>query len=499
MTTSGPASALPAPVGSRRPPIAWRPLMAAIGALAVVLTATSAGYGYHRDELYFRMLQPGWGYVDQPPLTPLLARLTASVVDQPWAMRVPATIAALATVLLVALLTREVGGGGRAQALAAWGYAFAAFPLVFGHLLLTVTPDLLAWSAVALLVVRAVLRDEGRAWLWAGVVAGAATWNKFLIVLLVVSLAAGLVAVGPRRLPWRWVVAGVVAGALVASPNLLYQATHGWPQLTMGRQLGAGHGSEIRPQLVPFLGLLLGPPLVVVWGAGWWGLLRRPEWRRMRFLAVAFPVLVVLSLVAGAQVYYPLGLLTVLYAVGCVPAARVSPSWWVTLRIAVVVNALVSAVIALPLVPLGVLGSTPVPGINQAARDQVGWPAYVAQVARVRDGLPAGERGSAIVIAGNYGEAGALDRYGPATGLPLPLSGHNALWSERQPPPTRVTAIVVSEGAVRTAETVATCTVVAHLDNGVDVDNEEQDQPIALCRNPTRTWLDAWPAFRHLD
>ncbi|WP_295692295.1 glycosyltransferase family 39 protein, partial [Lapillicoccus sp.] len=290
--------------GVTRAPLARRPVGAAMVALAVVLTATSGGYGYHRDELYFRMLVPAWGYLDQPALTPLLARTMAAVVDQPWAMRVPATLICVATVLLVALITREVGGGARAQGLAAWGYAFAAFPLVFGHLLLTVTVDLLAWQAVTLRVIRAVLRDDGRAWLWAGVVAGAATWNKLLLAGLVVALVAGLLTVGPRRLPWRWLLAGAVAGLVIASPNLVYQATNGWPQLAMGRALVTVN-SGARAQVVPFLGLLLGPPLVVVWGAGWWALLRRPEWRRIRFLAVAFPVLVVLALVSSGQVYYP--------------------------------------------------------------------------------------------------------------------------------------------------------------------------------------------------
>ena len=206
---------------------------------------------------------------------------------------------------------------------------------------------------------------------------------------------------------------------------------------------------------------------------------------------------------AGGQVYYPLGLLAVLYAVGCVPAAALPPRWWRTLQALVVVNALVSSVIALPLLPLSVVGDTPVPGINQAAQDQVGWAAYVAQVARVRGGLPAGERESAILIAGNYGEAGALDRYGPALGLPTPFSGHNALADQAVPPDARVTAVVVGSGAVDSARGVATCEVVAQLDDAVDgraeVDNEEQGEPVAVCRDPRTTWQQAWPAFRHLD
>ncbi|MEP6629360.1 MAG: glycosyltransferase family 39 protein, partial [Lapillicoccus sp.] len=194
-----------------RSPVAWRPVGAAMAVLAVLLTVTSAGYGYHRDELYFRMLPPQWGYVDQPPLTPVLVQAMSALADQVWAVRLPATVFAVVTVLLVALVTRELGGGRLAQGLAAWGYAFAAFPLAFGHVELTSGLDGLAWVAATLCVVRAIgvaERGEPRWWLAAGAVVGAATANKLLIALLVVSLAVGLAAVGPRRLPWRFVLGG---------------------------------------------------------------------------------------------------------------------------------------------------------------------------------------------------------------------------------------------------------------------------------------------------
>ena len=94
-------------------PLARGPVGAAMAALAVVLTATSGGYGFARDELYFRMLRPAWGYLDQPPLTPWLVRtFVTTVADAPWAVRIPATLAAVASVLVVVLITRELGGDG---------------------------------------------------------------------------------------------------------------------------------------------------------------------------------------------------------------------------------------------------------------------------------------------------------------------------------------------------------------------------------------------------
>ncbi len=88
-----------------RAPLAWRPVGAAMLALAVLLTTTSGAYGYHRDELYFRMLPPQWGYLDQPPLTPVLVGALSSVVDEVWAVRLVPTVAAVVTTLVVALVS----------------------------------------------------------------------------------------------------------------------------------------------------------------------------------------------------------------------------------------------------------------------------------------------------------------------------------------------------------------------------------------------------------
>src|SRR5689334_3748045 len=172
---------------THRPPVWWPVVAAAALAQAVVLTLGSSGYGYHRDELYFRMLPPAWGYVDQPPLTPLIARLTTHLADEPWALRLPATLAAAASVVLIALITRELGGGRGAQALAAWGYAFAAIPLMLGHLLLTSTVDLPLLALVALAVIRATSGNP-RWWLVVGGVAGLTTYNRLLVAVVVAAL-----------------------------------------------------------------------------------------------------------------------------------------------------------------------------------------------------------------------------------------------------------------------------------------------------------------------
>lgn len=158
-------------------------------------------------------------------------------------------------------------------------------------------------------------------------------------------------------------------------------------------------------------------------------------------------------------------------------------------------NAVVSLLLGLPVIPLSVLGRTPVPGINQTARDTVGWPVYVDQVRAVVAGLPAADRDQVQLVASNYGEAGALRRYG--ADLPTVFSGQNGLYSQGRP---SAPVVVVVGGQVGRAQAwFASCTIAGRLDNGRDVDNEEQHEPIAICRSPIGGWDAVWPRFKHLD
>lgn len=488
-----------------RPPMAIRPVAGAMAVLAAVLTAGSFGYGYHRDELYFRMLDPAWGYLDQPPLTPLLVHTISRLVsDSVWAIRVPATVCAVASLWVLVQITRELGGNRLAQVLCAGSWACASATLLFGHVMLTASVDLLVWPLVLLLAIRAVRRDQPRWWWAVGLVVGLSTYNKLLIAGLLLVLLVGLLAVGPRRvLLDRQLLGGAALAVLIALPNLLYQAGHGWPQLSMGAALADSNADEVRVMMWPFLFLLLGPPLTVAWVAGLAALLRRPAWRPLRFVGVAFPALLLFTFLAGGQFYYPTGLLAVLLAVGCVPVAQFLESrpaaWTVVTAVAVVVNGGVSAVIGLPLLPASALGDSPVPAISQLAADQVGWPEYVRQTARVWDSLRPDDRAVAVLIATNYGEAGAVDRFGGSVGLPEVYSGHNALADRARPPDGATLAVIIGGQGERVETLFRTCAVVDRLDNGLGVDNEEQGEPITVCRDPSASWAEIWPRFAHLD
>ncbi|SDD68169.1 glycosyltransferase family 39 protein [Glycomyces harbinensis] len=480
-----------------RPLFKLHPALASL-ALAAVLAATNARYDYHRDELYFRMLDPAWGYADQPPLTPLLGRAAINLFgDSVWALRLPSVLCMVGALWLAALITRELGGGKAAQALCVWGLAFAGVALAFGHLLSTATVDLAVWTAALLFAIRALLRDP-RWWLAVGAVAGVGLYNKHLIALLLLSVGVALLAVGPRRvLGSKWLWAGAALALVIGSPNLVYQAVNGWPQLEMASAIAEGDGAENRIILLPFQFVLLGTFLVPVWIAGIWALLRRPRWRPVRALAVAYPVLLAITLATGGQFYYPIGLLIALFAAGCVPAAAWAASRGRrTLLVAgVALNAAVSAVVALPLVPVDAVGGTPIPVMNDSVPDQIGWQAYTDQVEEVVSALPAGEAEAAVIITSNYGEAGALERYGE--GLPPIFSGHNELHEYGPPPASATVVVTVGLPLERVSAFFDGCEIAAELDSGVDVENEEQGRTVGVCRGPVEDWTALWPRFQH--
>ena len=486
------------------PELARGPVLLAMLTATAALTLASPAYGYHRDELYFRMLPLDWGYVDQPPLTPLLARMFSAIADETWAVHIPATALMALSILVVALIARELGGDRDAQTLCAWAYGTSLLPLQFARVLLTATVDLVVWPLVILFVVRAIRRNRPQWWLAAGLVTGLSMYNKLLIALLLIGLAIGIALVGPRMVLWsRWLWGGLVVAVVVGAPNLIYQATHDWPQFTMGQALADHNATETRLLLIPVLVLMFGPGLAPLWLAGLFALLREPRWRSVRYLAVAFLVIAALTFIGGAQLYYPLGVMSALLAAGCVVVGR-----WVTaghvrrarvVVCAVGVNAVISVIVALPVVPLEHLGSTPIPTLNQMAQDQVGWPTYVRQVAEVRARLPASERQRSVVITENYGEAGAIARYGPEYGMQQVFSAQNELYYLARPPDTARTAIVVGTSPADLADLFQSCSLADRLDNGLGVTNQEQDAPISVCRAPRGGWETVWPKLQHYD
>jgi 4-amino-4-deoxy-L-arabinose transferase-like glycosyltransferase len=474
---------------------ATTPVAILAASVAGVLIALSERYGYHRDELYF--LAAGerldWGYADQGPLTPAIAAAADAISpDSILVLRLPSALAAAAMIVLTALIARELGGGRRPQLVAAACVAVGVVFLQVGHLLSTATFDLLAWTAVTWLAVRAVRTEDDRLWLVAGVVLGLGLLNKPLPAFLILGLVAGVAISGPRRLllnPWVW-AGGLVALALW-SPWLIWQTSNGWPQIDVSSEIAAGGSASSEPRwaILPFQFLLVSPLLAPIWIAGLWGLFRDARLRDYRFLAWAWAILAVVFIASGGKPYYLAGLLPVLLAAGSV----VIDPWLergrsahrrASLAVAVGLSAIVGAVIALPVLPVDEV--EPVVEVNEDVGETVGWPEMVETVAEVAEDAP----GDPVILTANYGEAGAIDRYGSALGLPRAYSGHNAYADWGRPPGEAGPVIAVGISDRFLDGWLRNCRPAAELSNDAGIENDEFGAPVALCASPIRPWSE---------
>ncbi|MGP4024205.1 ArnT family glycosyltransferase [Actinomadura sp. 3N407] len=504
---SDPVETTPAP---DPPVIAWRPVLLIAGVLGVVLLAVSARYGYHRDELYFRVAgrHPMWGYPDQPPLVPLIGRaVTALFGDTLVAPRVLSALLSAAGVVVAALTAREMGGARRAQLLTAGAYAVCPFFVAAGHIFSTATLDLLLSTTIVWLVVRWVRTRDQRLLLAVGAASALALNVKYLAAFLLAALVAGLLISGPREFLRRpMLAAAVLVVAAAAFPGLMWQADHDWPQLDMADAIAGNGDFAGRPGFIPFQILLTGVVLSWLWIYGLWRTYRSPDLRPFRFLGHAYVLLTVLFLVTAGKPYYLSGLWAALFAAGAVEIERngAPRGWgWVPTVPVYVITGITTALLTLPVYPVKWLADTPQPVINADSAETVGWPRFAARVAEVYGSLPPDERSKATIIVSNYGEAGALDKYGPEHGLPRAYSGHNGYWYFGRPPDTGGPAIVVGPeteaGAPYLRRFWTDVRAVSRIDNGVGLDNQEQGKPVWICRGQRAPWPELWPRLKTLS
>jgi hypothetical protein len=263
-----------------------------------------------------------------------------------------------------------------------------------------------------------------------------------------------------------------------------------------------GNQAVFIPAQVVYVGLAALP----IWVAGLVRLARNPAARPFRWIAIAYGLLFAWSLVSAGKPYYISGLYVPLIGAGAV-----ATEGWLSRRrgrfpsyrallVAIVVLALPGIVIALPVLPANTLHDTKLQKTNYDLGEQIGWPRMVGQIAAAYHSLPAGQRRHAVVFTSNYGEAGAIDRYGPADGLPTAYSGHNSFWFWG-PPPGRRAPAVVAVGLPRgyLHRFFDRAFLVGRLSNGLGVSDDEQHAPIVICHGQKQPWSVIWPRLRHFN
>jgi 4-amino-4-deoxy-L-arabinose transferase-like glycosyltransferase len=482
------------------------------GLVLAVLMALSARYGFHRDELYFldsaRHLQAG--YVDQPVLAPLLARVSLSLFGvSAVGLRLWAALAAASTVIIGALTAREFGGARRAQLLAA--IATATMPVLLGssHIANTTSYEVLAWAAIALVVARIGRTGDTRWWPVCGVIVGIGAEDNHLAGIFAVALLA--VALSGRARPMvtnRWFLAGAAIAVVLTLPDLWWQAHHGWATIAMTRSLNAEHGGAVN--IITWIAGQLGMSclaMIPLWVAGLRFLWRsgNPLWR---CLVSAYGLLfAVFAVTTGAQVYYLGGLYVCLLAAGAVGLdewLHARPTRWHRLRAATAITAAVSALVVLPVLPASDVAWTY--RTSAISGETIGWPQLVGTVRGVWNSLPARRRAAAVVFTADYSEAGAINELGRSTGLPTAVSGQNTDWWWGPGNPRATTVVAVAPGpqyapgyAAYLRRFFTHVRVAASLSNPDGIHNIEWGGHVYVCTGPRRPWGTMWPDLRHYD
>src|SRR5262245_8883842 len=480
----------------------------AAGAFSLEL-AVSGRYGYVRDELYF--LAAGshlaFGYVDQPALTPLIARISAALTGNSLVgLRLVPALGLAALVFVTAAMSRLLGAGRTGQVLAALCAACCGEYIAAMHELTTTMPDFMLWAVVLLLVTRLLATQDPRWWVGIGIAAGIASAAKWSIAFLAASLAVGILTSDARRLlRSRYLIIGCGIAALLAAPDLAWQAAHGWPNLAVFRalQAQAWHNRAVYwPAQVLFTGLALTP----VWVCGLIWSLRNPQARRFRPAAVGCGLAIAAQFVLGGKPYYSGGAYTFLRAAGCVPverwlaarrplAGRIRPA--AAAAAGLVASAAMLLPVALPVLPAGALRTVPLQKINYDLAESIAWPRQVALVAREYHSLPPRLRRDTAVPAANYGRAGPIDRYGASTSLPPARTGPHTVWLWGPPPAADTAAIAVNVDPALLRREFTSVHLVAIFWNGLGVSDDEQGARIFLATGLKSGWSRAWPALRN--
>ena len=479
--------------------------------------ATLHGYGIFRDELYYLACgrHLAWGYVEFPPLIAVLARAVTSLLGESlFAVRLLPALAGAALVLLTALIARDLGGGRFAQFLA--GLAVIVTPCWMSqhHILNTNAFDPLFWGGCAWLLIRILKTGDSRYWLGFGAVAGLGLLNKHAMLFFGFGIVLGLLLTPARQVfRQRHLWLGGALAFLIFLPHLVWQIRMGWPTLEFLENAVKYKNAIFTPWQFFASQLMLTGAAVPVWIAGLWFFFR-PRGRPYRSLGWTFLIVYVTLFVLRGKGYYLMPIYPMLLAAGAVlleEAAAPPRRHWLrrALTAAMLVTGVIAAPLAVPLLPVetfiryaAVVGIQYVDERHQMGRlpmfyaDMFGWQNMAEQVAAVFHQLSPDEQTHTAIFGQDYGQAGAIDYFGPRLGLPHAISGHNNyyLWG---PGPVDPQVVIVIGGGGTGARKLFADVQPAGLIVDPNAMPYESNLTIWVCRRPKISLREYWPHLKH--
>jgi dolichyl-phosphate-mannose-protein mannosyltransferase len=484
-----------------RGPIA--PLLAIAALKLCFQLALNGNYGLHTDEFYYILsgqhLSPG--YVDFPPVTPLLARLDTSIFGiSAWTLRLVTALTGAVMIFLTGLCARELGASRRIAAFAAV-LAFASPYLLATWLFQTVEFDMVLWLLAIYLLLRIMRLGDWRLFILLGLDIGVGLETKWTIVALCAGIVVAVVISADLRpsLRTRYPWIGLAIAAACAAPNVAWQALNGFPTLAYI----SNHGSDIAHSggaaaFVELFVLIIGPLLLPLWIAGMAFLWRD---RMLGPTAVLVAVTILLFLVEG-KAYYPAPTVPFVLAAGCVAVGRIGSqarrSWVVGLAVAAGIGeAAILSPLILPVVPPASMHRLGIDTMNPDFANTFGWQDMVSQVGAVYNALPSDQRIHSAILAAIDGQAGAIDIYGGAEHLPQAISPHLSFWYWKPAGLDPTTLVTVGYRPSDLAFLCRSVRQAATVRIPYSIENLNQGAPILVCTNLRESLGAAWPALRN--
>jgi 4-amino-4-deoxy-L-arabinose transferase-like glycosyltransferase len=482
-------------------------------AFALIHLFAGARYGFHRDELltYSNARDLEWGYVVYPPVTAWLGRVELALFGTSlMGFRFFAAIACGIVAVLTGLMARAMGGGRQAMLVSAFAASIGGSVFFTGSFMSYMSFDLLAWVAVAWCVARLLQSGDARWWLGIGAFIGFGLMTKYTMAFFAAALLSAMLLTPNRRYlrsPWFW--RGVALTLLIVAPNLWWQVQHhfvslAWMQSIHTRDVGLGRADYF---LLSQLWQVLNPVAVPLFLAGLWFLFVRPEGKPWRMIGWTYLLTLVAFMAARGRDYYLAPAYPMLLAAGAVWSekwlrslpthrqTRILRAAWRTLAI----GGLCLAALILPFAPINSAWWRVQDAVVHQFNMQIGWPELAATVAQVRDSLPAADRAGVGVMAADEGEAGAVNLFGRAYGLPRAISGMNSNWLRGYGDPPPQTVIAVGFKPSELSPIFASCQAAAQLWNPYGVVNDtfrNRDQ-VYVCRNIRFPWPEFWKHFQY--
>ena len=496
-------------------------LYVALGRIVLYFIA-GPNYGYFRDELYYLACgeHPALGYVDQPPLIAWIAWLLQhSIGTSIWALRLLPALAGAGIIVLAGLLARELGGRRWAMFLASLAALMAPVLLALSHLFTMNAFDPLLWTAIAYLLVRIVKTGDDRLWIAVGALAGVTILNKYGIVFWLAGLVLGILLTPLRRcLRHRWFWVGGILATAIVLPNFLWQWRHEFPFLQLMHNVRQ-NGRDISLPPLTFLKAqaeMLGyvAPILVVFALLFFF---SKQGRPFRPLGWAYVVFLAEMIALHGKMYYVAPVYPIMFAAGAVWIESVTArKLWIWAKPALAVGILtVSGIYAPTILPIlnvpnflayehkmGIeqqkFENQPQGVLPQIYADMFGWEEVAQQVAAYYHTLSPAEQEKTAIFANNYGDASAIDFFGPRYGIPKSIGNHQTYWIWGPRQYTGESLIVLGDGDERNMQTkCASYSIIGNTKHPLS--RPDEWLPIYHCRGFKWNLQEIWPNTKHFD